>query len=81
MLVLSRGVVAGCQSSRQLRLLPTTLLRVVASNNKVALFSRSMATYLIDEPKYAFLKELGLDQTNQGVYHGQWTGSGEVILV
>eukprot|EP00095_Tigriopus_kingsejongensis_P003353 maker-scaffold787_size97196-snap-gene-0.11 protein:Tk03353 transcript:maker-scaffold787_size97196-snap-gene-0.11-mRNA-1 annotation:"alpha-aminoadipic semialdehyde dehydrogenase" len=34
---------------------------------------------LIDEPKYAFLKELGLAKENPGVYHGKWFGSGEVV--
>ena len=39
----------------------------------------TMASFLIEDPKYAFLKDLGLDKTNQGVYNGQWFGSGEVI--
>ena len=37
-----------------------------------------MSSYLINEPKYAFLKELDLQETNLGVYNGKWTGSGEV---
>ncbi|KFM61509.1 Alpha-aminoadipic semialdehyde dehydrogenase, partial [Stegodyphus mimosarum] len=37
------------------------------------------SSYLIDEPKYAFLKELGLEKKNHGVYHGSWAGSGEVV--
>ncbi|XP_035225051.1 alpha-aminoadipic semialdehyde dehydrogenase-like, partial [Stegodyphus dumicola] len=37
------------------------------------------SSYLIEEPKYAFLKELGLEKKNLGVYHGSWTGSGEVV--
>ena len=36
------------------------------------------AGYLINDPKYSFLKELGLEEENKGVYNGQWTGSGEV---
>ena len=38
----------------------------------------SSGDFLINEPKYAFLKELGLDTLNKGVYHGKWAGSGEV---
>jgi hypothetical protein len=35
---------------------------------------------LINEPKYSFLKELGLKEVNDGVYNGKWFGSGEVSL-
>lgn len=38
----------------------------------------SMAGYLIDEPKYAWLKELGLSSQNPGVFDGTWHGAGEV---
>ena len=38
-----------------------------------------MATFLVEDPKYAFLKDLGLDKTNKGVYNGTWFGSGEGI--
>ena len=36
--------------------------------------------YLIDQPKYSFLKDLGLEQKNAGVYNGTWFGNGEVKL-
>ncbi|RZC32521.1 alpha-aminoadipic semialdehyde dehydrogenase [Asbolus verrucosus] len=36
------------------------------------------AEYLINDPKYSFLKELGLKATNSGVYDGTWKGSGEL---
>lgn len=39
----------------------------------------SKAAYLIDDPKYSFLKDLGLERTNNGVYNGKWTGSGPVV--
>ncbi|XP_064097896.1 alpha-aminoadipic semialdehyde dehydrogenase-like [Macrobrachium nipponense] len=39
----------------------------------------SSAGYLINEPKYAFLKELGLGETNKGVYNGQWFANGETV--
>merc|ERR1719489_699804 len=41
--------------------------------------SRTMASYLVNDPKYAFLKELGLQEDNKGVFNGQWGGSGEVV--
>ena len=46
--------------------------------NRLNMSSSASGDFLINEPKYAFLKELGLDTTNNGVYHGKWTGSGEV---
>ncbi|CAB3359655.1 Hypothetical predicted protein [Cloeon dipterum] len=36
-------------------------------------------SYLIDEPKYSFLKELGLDKVNVGVYDGKWKASGKTV--
>ena len=33
---------------------------------------------LVSEPKYSFLKELGIGEVNDGVYDGKWFGSGEV---
>ena len=37
-----------------------------------------MASYLIDNPKYSWLKELGLESQNKGVYCGEWIANGEV---
>jgi len=42
-------------------------------------FARAMSGYLIDDPKYSFLKELGLNSSNKGVFDGTWKGSGEVV--
>lgn len=39
----------------------------------------SASGYLIEEPKYSFLKELGLDKKNKGVYNGSWTGNGDIV--
>jgi len=36
--------------------------------------------FLIDEPKYSFLKELGLDKVNTGVFDGKWSASGKVDI-
>uniref|UniRef100_A0A3B4ZNR8 aldehyde dehydrogenase (NAD(+)) n=1 Tax=Stegastes partitus TaxID=144197 RepID=A0A3B4ZNR8_9TELE len=39
----------------------------------------AMSGLLINQPKYAWLKELGLSEDNPGVYNGSWGGSGEVV--
>ncbi|KAI2538654.1 aldehyde dehydrogenase 7 family member A1 [Homo sapiens] len=36
-----------------------------------------MSTLLINQPQYAWLKELGLREENEGVYNGSWGGRGE----
>uniref|UniRef100_A0A8C7XHZ1 Alpha-aminoadipic semialdehyde dehydrogenase n=1 Tax=Oryzias sinensis TaxID=183150 RepID=A0A8C7XHZ1_9TELE len=41
--------------------------------------SAAMSSLLINQPKYSWLKELGLSEDNPGVYNGSWGGSGEVI--
>ena len=40
----------------------------------------SSQKYLIDQPQYSFLKDLGLEKKNAGVYNGTWFGNGEVRL-
>ncbi|BES96041.1 Aldehyde dehydrogenase [Nesidiocoris tenuis] len=37
------------------------------------------AAYLVENPNFSFLKDLGLSTTNKGVFHGEWAGSGEVV--
>lgn len=44
-----------------------------------AMSSSSSSSYLIDDPKYSFLKDLGLERVNNGVYNGKWTGSGQTL--
>uniref|UniRef100_A0A667YEI9 Alpha-aminoadipic semialdehyde dehydrogenase n=1 Tax=Myripristis murdjan TaxID=586833 RepID=A0A667YEI9_9TELE len=39
----------------------------------------AMSSLLISQPKYSWLKELGLSEDNHGVYNGTWGGSGEVV--
>ncbi|XP_068694446.1 alpha-aminoadipic semialdehyde dehydrogenase-like isoform X2 [Montipora capricornis] len=34
---------------------------------------------LIDEPKYSWLKELGLKAENDGVFNGSWGGKGQIV--
>ncbi|XP_053957213.1 putative aldehyde dehydrogenase family 7 member A1 homolog [Anastrepha ludens] len=40
---------------------------------------KSKNDYLIDSAEYSFLKDIGIEQDNCGVYNGTWKGSGEVI--
>uniref|UniRef100_A0A6B2FEG8 Alpha-aminoadipic semialdehyde dehydrogenase n=1 Tax=Bothriechis nubestris TaxID=1766655 RepID=A0A6B2FEG8_9SAUR len=47
-----------------------------ASCNRPAAF---MSTLLINQGQYAWLKELGLREENEGVYNGSWGGRGEVV--
>ena len=47
-------------------------------SNKFTENRRKMSGFLIDEPKYAFLKELGIEKRNHGVFNGTWGGSGDV---
>jgi len=35
--------------------------------------------FLIHEPKYSFLKDLGLSESNKGVFDGDWKGAGEEV--
>jgi len=47
---------------------------------KVSLKLMRMSSYLIQDPKYSFLKDLGLSEKNNGVFvkHGKWIGDGNV---
>lgn len=63
------------------RLVPVQLFSVCKRLVSVHKMSTSAAEYLINDPKYSFLKELGLKATNFGVYDGSWKGSGEVINI
>lgn len=43
---------------------------------------RAMSSeFLIKDSKYSFLKDLGLSDTNSGVFDGKWKGSGPVIIL
>ena len=37
-----------------------------------------MSSLLIEDSRFAWLKELGLRSENAGVFSGKWNGSGEV---
>ena len=49
------------------------------SNFNTIAFTR-MKSYLINDEKYSFLKDLGLNEQNPGVFskHGRWFGDGQV---
>ena len=56
-------------------------------SKRAVIQSRAMSSaapaggFLINESKYSWLKELGLQEHNPGVYDGfKWCGSGEVSL-
>ena len=42
-------------------------------------FSRAMSSgYLVEEKEFDFLRRLGIEKTNYGVFADKWTGNGEV---
>ncbi|KAL1490722.1 hypothetical protein ABEB36_013371 [Hypothenemus hampei] len=50
------------------------------SVHSIVLFrAMSSSQFLINDKKYAFLKDLGLEEHNLGVYNGTWKGSGKKI--
>lgn len=46
--------------------------------NGLATSGTTHQSYLVNQPSYSFLKDLGLGEENLGVYSGKWGGSGEV---
>lgn len=57
------------------------LRSVIRLNLKgLVMASRGLSSFLIEDPKYSFLKELGLEKKNLGVYNGKWKASGEVSI-
>lgn len=53
----------------------------LSRNNFNLSLYRMASSYLINDSKYSFLKDLGLNEQNQGVFakHGGWRGNGEVV--
>lgn len=41
---------------------------------------RKCSSFLINENKYSFLKDLGLNEENPGVYDGKWDANGSVSI-
>lgn len=50
-------------------------------NHNINFSIRMASNYLINDSKYSFLKELGLNEKNHGVFakHGKWCGEGDII--
>lgn len=48
----------------------------------ISLSKRMLSDYLVNNPKYSFLKDLGLNEENPGVFaeHGRWFGDGQVRI-
>ncbi|XP_055522737.1 putative aldehyde dehydrogenase family 7 member A1 homolog [Wyeomyia smithii] len=40
---------------------------------------RMTSTFLVENSKYSFLKDLGLSKMNNSVYNGEWTGNGDTV--
>ncbi|XP_034189285.1 aldehyde dehydrogenase 7 family member A1 [Osmia lignaria lignaria] len=49
------------------------------SKNCVYISKPKMARNLVTDPKYGFLKQLGITAENPGLYDGRWGGSGKVV--
>ncbi|XP_037933959.1 putative aldehyde dehydrogenase family 7 member A1 homolog [Teleopsis dalmanni] len=58
--------------------IPNTALRSFSATIHTT-SSSNTKSYLIDSPEYAFLKEVGLERENPGVYTTAWKGTGETI--
>ncbi|EDW76749.1 uncharacterized protein Dwil_GK19673 [Drosophila willistoni] len=61
---------------RHLRNVP----RLTRSSQCLHRLASTTPSYLIDQPEYSFLKDLGLERENPGVYSGQWQGRGSTIV-
>ncbi|XP_004930408.1 putative aldehyde dehydrogenase family 7 member A1 homolog [Bombyx mori] len=46
---------------------------------RVPMARNASTAFLIEDPKYSFLKDLGLKENNVGVFNGKWKANGEVI--
>lgn len=48
--------------------------------NNILHFSRMMSSsrFLVDDANFSFLKDLGLERLNKGVFNGEWSGNGEI---
>jgi aldehyde dehydrogenase family 7 member A1 len=58
----------------------TVIRRSVKASFLLNNFRRmSSARYLIDDSNFTFLKDLGLERVNKGVFNGEWISNGEII--
>lgn len=54
------------------------LTKNLINRNVKLIFGARAMSLLIEDPKYSFLKTLGLENKNCGVYNGKWFANGEV---
>ena len=55
-------------------------LRNIASQRAaLGLMQKRLASMLVNNPKYGFLKELGLTEECNGVFDGEWRGNGPLL--
>lgn len=66
--------------TRLISLARTLLNQGTSTANRTNLISRMASGYLVENPKFSFLKDLGLEKCNYGVYNGEWSGSGPVCI-
>lgn len=60
------------------KLIASSQTRRILINNRFR--AMSSGGYLVDDPKYSFLKDqLKLERVNNGVYNGKWGGSGPAV--
>ena len=59
------------------RLLRNNRSLVAALSRRLLLTKRMASSLLIENEKYSFLKDLGLERENSGVFYGQWQTGGD----
>lgn len=52
----------------------------VLSKNSIYIPQLQKVRHLVTDPKYGFLKQLGLTTENPGLFDGRWGGSGKVLF-
>lgn len=58
--------------------LSSRLLKHINSLKYINFNVRKTSSFLVNDSKYLFLKELGLEEENEGVYDGKWGANGNV---
>ena len=52
--------------------------QTITNGDGITALNQNCDNLLVNKPKYSFLKELGIEQHNNGVFNGKWIGSGAV---
>lgn len=60
--------------------LNSRFLRRINFHEYINLNARKSSSFLINNNKYSFLKELGLEEENEGVFDGKWGANGNVSI-